>query len=420
MKPDSSFDTIVVGGGPAGSTAAAVLARRGRRVLLLEKERFPRYHIGESLLPYAWFTMERIGFLEKMNAAPFVRKYSVQFVSTNGKVSQPFYFFQHLKHEAAVTWQVLRSEFDHMLLTHAREQGADVREAMTVKGFLKDGDAVMGVWAVDEAGQRHEFNAPATIDASGRDQLAITKHNWRVRDPYLNKVALWTYFEGAMRDPGYEAGATTVAYLPERGWFWYIPLADDIISVGIVAEGDYLFGESRDLEQVYWREVERQPWIKEHVAVGRQVGPYYTTAEYSYRSRYCAADGLVLAGDAFQFLDPVFSSGVFLALRGGELAAEYVDAALEAGDTSAARFAEYGERICQGVESMRKLVYAFYDHSFSFRELLRKYPGLQGDVTDCLIGNLWRDFDPLFRAVEEFAAASPRPLEYGRQPAGAV
>ena len=139
------------------------------------------------------------------------------------------------------------------------------------------------------------------------------------------------------------------------------------------------------------------------------------TAEYSYRSRYCAGDGLVLAGDAFSFLDPVFSSGVFLALKSGEMAGDAVDAALQAGDASAGRFAAYGEKLCFGIESMRKLVYAFYDTSFSFGRVLRKYPDLRGDLTDCLIGNLFRDFGPLFAAIAEFAEV-PQPLSYGKAP----
>ena len=136
-----------------------------------------------------------------------------------------------------------------------------------------------------------------------------------------------------------DEGATTVAYVPEKGWFWYIPLAGDIVSVGIVAEKDYLYNGSHELPDIFHREVKKNAWVEQHLAAGQQFGPYRVTGEFSYRSRYCAADGLVLAGDAFAFLDPVFSSGVFLALRSGELAADAVDAALTAGDFSAARSA---------------------------------------------------------------------------------
>jgi flavin-dependent dehydrogenase len=408
------YETIVIGGGPAGSTAAALLARHGHRVLLLEKERFPRYHIGESLLPYCYFPLQRIGMIEKMKASDFVKKYSVQFVSTDGKVSTPFYFFQHFEHEAAQTWQVVRSRFDAMLLENAREQGAEVRQGVTVTDLIHEDGRIVGVEAVDETGIEHQFRAAATVDASGRQAVAMSKNCWRKWDPKLNKVAIWTYFEGALRDPGLEAGATTVAYVPEKGWFWYIPLPDDLVSVGIVAESSYLFRDTKNLPEILCREIGNNQWIKDHLAPAKQTGEYRVTKEYSYRSEYCADNGLVLVGDAFAFLDPVFSSGVYLALRSGELAADAIhDALAGGGEPTAESFAGYSERMCREIEAMRKLVYAFYDTAFSFGTLIRKDPALSGDVTDCLIGNLSRDFSSLFAAVGEMIEV-PTELEHGK------
>jgi flavin-dependent dehydrogenase len=411
--PENIYDAIVVGGGPAGSTAGAVLASKGRRVLILERERFPRYHIGESLIPFTYFMLERLGLIEKMKESHFTKKYSVQFVSQDGRASQPFYFFSHWDHDASRTWQVQRSEFDLMLLNNAREKGAEVSEEVTVRDLIQPNGVVTGVRAQTKDGKTHEFHAPITIDCSGRDAFAISRHGWKVRDPYLNKIAVWTYYQGAMRDPGVDEGATTIAYVPDKGWFWYIPLAGDIVSVGVVAEKDYLFRDGKDLATIFHREAGISKWVEAHLAQGRQIGPYRVTAEFSYRSRYCGADGLLLAGDAFAFLDPVFSSGVCIALYSGEAAANAADEALKRGDFSAGQFAEYGAKLCQSIEAMRALVCTFYNPEFSFRKFIDKYPHLSPDMTDCLIGNLLRDYDPLQSAMQSFVDLPPR-LDYGK------
>ncbi|MCG3196202.1 MAG: putative thiazole biosynthetic enzyme [bacterium] len=413
MSTVRTCDAVIIGGGPAGSTAAAVLAGKGRDVVVLEKEKFPRYHIGESLLPYGYFVLDKIGMLSKMKSSPFVKKYSVQFVSMDGKASIPFYFHTHLNHEAGQTWQVERAEFDQMMLENARERGAEVHEETPVKELLSEGEAVIGVRAVRKDGVPFEVRAPITIDASGRDAVAVTKNGWKMKDPYLNKVATWTYYKGALRDPGVDEGATTVAYVPEKGWFWYIPLQRDLVSVGIVAEPSYMYREGRAPERILNREIENNEWLRDHLSHGVPTGKFYHTGDYSYRSKYCASDGLVLIGDAFAFLDPVFSSGVFLALKSGELAAETVDRALAASSFGAEVFADYGETMCRGIEAMRSLVYAFYDHGFSFGKLIRKHPHLKADVTDCLIGNLLIDFNELQNAMAEFAKL-PEPLPHGR------
>ncbi|MGY8689861.1 MAG: NAD(P)/FAD-dependent oxidoreductase, partial [Verrucomicrobiales bacterium] len=357
-----------------------------------------------------------LGVIPEMDRLGFTQKLSVQFVTQDGGKSQPFYFFQHHDHPSSTTWQVNRDEFDLMLLENAESKGAQVRQETKVRSFLKgEAGEVIGVEAEHSDGQVIEYFAPITIDATGRDSMAVTKNRWRERDPKLNKVALWTYYRGAMRDEGLAAGSTTVAYLPERGWFWYIPLKNDIVSVGIVAERDYLFAESRDPATVMANSIEDNAWIKDHLSVGEQFGEYWVTGEYSYRSRYCATDGLMLVGDAFAFLDPVFSSGVFFALKSGQMAADAVHAALEKGDTSASQFDSYGQQICEGVELMRKIVYAFYDESFSFGKLIRKYPDLRPDLTDCLIGNLEKhDFQELVSAMGEFAQM-PGELAHGRR-----
>jgi flavin-dependent dehydrogenase len=408
------YDAIIIGGGPSGSCAAAILAEYGHRVLVLEREKFPRYHIGESLIPFTFEPLERIGMIPKMKASHFVKKYSVTFVQPDGRRSQPFYFFTRYDRETvAQTWQVLRSEFDQMLLDNAREKGAEVREETKVNRLLTEGDQVIGVEATGKDGCTYTVMAPITLDCTGKEAFTSNQRGWRMRDPYLNKIAVWTYYRGSKRGEGIDEGATTVAYVPEKGWFWHIPQHNDMVSVGIVAEGKYLTRDGiRDPKEIFHRAVEENQWIKKHLNLGESTGEYFLTSEYSRHSRYCAAPGLVLVGDAFAFLDPVFSSGVMLALKSGHMVAETIHEGLLAGDLSPARFTEYGAHIRQGVENMRKLVYAFYDPNFSFRDVMVRYPEAGGLITDCLSGDVNKDFSQLWSWIREFVPL-PEDLPYG-------
>lgn len=416
VSPSSTrYDAIIIGGGPSGSCAAAILGEYGHRVLVLEREKFPRYHIGESLIPFTFEPLKRIGMIPKMKASGFVKKYSVTFVSPDGRRSQPFYFFNRYDRETiAQTWQVLRSEFDQMLMDNAREKGAEVREETTVNKLLMEGDTVVGVEATDKkTGQTYEVRAPITLDCSGKEAFTSNRNGWRMRDPYLNKIAVWTYYKDSKRGEGIDEGDTTVGYVPDKGWFWHIPQHRGMTSVGIVAEGKYLTRDGfREPKDIFHREVEQNTWIKDRLSVGEGTGEYFITSEYSRHSRYCASPGLVLVGDAFAFLDPVFSSGVMLALKSGHLVGEVIHKGLIDGDLSPARFKEYGESMRQGVENMRKLVYAFYDPKFSFREVIMKYPDAQGEITDCLSGDVNKDFTQLWNHIREFVPL-PDDLPYG-------
>ena len=411
----NKYDVIVVGGGPAGSTTGALLAEKGHDVLILEKEKFPRYHVGESLMPFCYFPLERLGLVDRLMESANPRKYCVQFVRQDGFLSQPFYFFQHFDHPSSTTWQVWRSEFDKMILDKARENGASVLEETQAKSLIKSENRVEGVAMESKDLGELELRAPLVIDASGRDCFAAHKEKWMVRDPELKKIALWTYYKGAKRDPGLDEGATTVAYLPGKGWFWYIPLSGDMVSVGIVAEHQYLFnGTTKDHAEIFQREVQNNEWIKEHLAEGEQTGEYRVTGDYSYRNRYCAIDGLALAGDALGFLDPVFSSGVFLALKSGVMLADEVDSALRKNQPlNASCFENYGKRMQSSIETMRKIVYAFYDENFSFGDLVKRGDHLRAALTDCLIGNVDdQDFKELFESMSDLAEL-PEPVEHG-------
>lgn len=402
------YDTIVIGGGPAGSTTATVLAQHGRRVLVLEREVFPRYHIGESLMPYTWFTFERLGVLNWFKESACPKKYSVQFVSTAGKVSQPFYFSETIKHDCATTWQVLRSDFDRMMLENARAKGAEVSQGVAVRELVTENGRAVGVRADVMGAGSKTFRADVIVDASGRDTFLASKLGWKQRDPALNKISIFTYFKGAKRDPGLDEGATTVAYIPDKGWFWYIPLADDIVSVGVVAEASYLYRSSRNPQEIFFREVDNCIWVKDHLQPGTQLGPIRVTGEFSYRSSEVGGDGFCLAGDAFSFLDPVFSSGVFMALKSGELAADAIHRGLDAGQVTASTFVDYGQELRWALDQFRQLVLSFYKQTFSFHEFIQAHPDLHPQLVNALVGNVFADLDPLFKALKKFSARTSK------------
>jgi flavin-dependent dehydrogenase len=412
---EEEYDALIIGGGPAGSSSATILAEYGHRVLVLEREKFPRYHIGESLLPFAFGPLERLGMIPKMKASHFVKKYSATFVQPDGRKSTPFYFFNRYDRETvAQSWQVLRSEFDEMLLNNAREKGAEVREETTVNRLLLENGKVVGAVATDRTtGRTYEVRAPITLDCTGKEAFTAGRRGWHMRDPYLNKIAVWTYYKGSKRESGIDEGTTTVAYVPDQGWFWHIPQHNDMVSVGVVAEGKYLTrGGVKEPRAIFERAVEENLWIKTQLASGVSTGEYYVTSEYSRHSRHCAAPGLLLVGDALVFLDPVFSSGVMLALKSGTMAGEMIHTGLVDGDLSTAHFAPYGAAIRQGIENMRKLIYAFYDPKFSFREVIKRYPDAADDITDCLSGDVNKDFSRLWGYLREFVSL-PEDLPYG-------
>jgi geranylgeranyl reductase family protein len=407
----NNYDVIVMGGGPAGSTVASILAREGRKVVLFEKEQFPRHHIGESLMTDTYWTFQRMGFLEKLKQSEFVVKYSVQFANSLGRESRPFYFFEANHHESAVTWQVTRAVFDQMLIEHAQEQGATVYQKTPVKRVLFDGTQACGVEAQMQDGSVQQFNAQVVVDATGQSAMLSNKFQWRVRDPKLRKAVLYSYFKGALREPDLNGGATLVLRTQpgSGGWFWYIPLENDITSVGIVADPDYLVKDrGKDLAKIFHEEVEKCESCRRRVAGSERVDKIYSILDYSYRSKQCAGDGFILIGDAYGFLDPIYSSGVLLALKMAELAADAIHDAFNNNDFSGARLGQFQSKLDNGIESMRKLVHAFYSDGFSFAKFLQKYPEHRVNIINLLIGDVFREgVDAVYGPMSEFAEIPP-------------
>ena len=415
MNTHHNYDLIVIGGGPAGSTVATLVAEQGLRVLLLEREAEPKFKIGESLIPATYWTFKRLGMLEKLRKSHFPQKYSVQFYSRTGKASSPFYFFQTNPHESAVTWQVLRSEFDEMLLDNAKEKGVEVQRGIRVREVLFEGDTATGVVVQDVNGIRETLNATVIADSTGQRSLIGRQLNLNTVEPNLKMASLFTHYEGGHRDEGIDEGATLILHTAEKdSWFWSIPLPYDRTSIGVVGELDYLLQNRRDAngrldtQQIFIEELEKCPALKGRLEGAKQLFPIQTTKDFSYRASRIAGNNWVLVGDAFGFLDPVYSTGLFLALKSGEMAGDAILEAFKKDDFSEAQLGSFGPTFVDGMEAFRKLVYAFYTKEFSFARFLSQYPEHQGGIVDILSGDVFRkDVTHIFPAMAEMCPLPP-------------
>ena len=363
---DLHYDVIVVGGGPGGSSAATILAQKGYRVLLLEKEHFPRFHIGESLLPASWDIWDRLGVTAQIESAGFTVKQGVSFGLFQAPqdlilltAEFPEYFVR------PYTFHVERAHFDKVLLDNARKHGVEVREGVAVKDVLTRESQVIGVLAAAEGEPAQSIGARVVVDATGRSCLLARKFGWRKPDPALNKIAYFTHFSGAYRrrneDERFSDSTMTDIHTIDGGWLWYIPLAGEIVSVGAVVDSQWVGAQGQGAQARFDAAVASSPKLAGWLRGAHQKLEVQTISSISYLNDRFVGDGFVLVGDACMFIDPIFSAGVTLAMRGGVFAADAIDKALTAGDVSAAQLQAYEDAIRIPMSRIFPMIYNWYD-----------------------------------------------------------
>ena len=405
----SSYDVLVIGGGPAGMTVATFLQRQGHSCLVLDSAKFPRYHIGESLIPHTYGTLDRLGLLPTLRASDFPVKHSVRFVSPSGRETDPFYFSETIEGEAARTWQVERSQFDQMCCDMAKEAGVEVCAGATVREVLFEDEQAVGAVVRFDGDPPRQIGSKVVVDASGRATVIGNQLGLKEDIDHLNKASLWSYYRGGRRRDGIDAGETTVFMIEDRGWFWYIPLPDDIVSVGIVASPDYLLASDDDFESQFLHQVQKCQALAPFLSGAERVDRVRGSRRLAYLNRDVVGDGWVMIGDAAGFIDPIYSSGLFLALASAELAAGCMHQALEKDDLSSAQLGAFVVPLWDGVDVIWRLIKAFYDPTFSFRDFTQRYPHHRAALIDCLVGDVvGKDMGSFLEALAEMTPPPPR------------
>ena len=387
-----SYDAVVIGGGPGGSTVATFLARAGRRVLVLEREKFPRFHVGESLLPFSLPIFERLGVAGKIRDAGFQQKHGAYFWNEETGGIRPVDFARGIDDRHPFAYQVKRADFDQLLLRHAAESGARVREETSVSRVLFEEGTAVGVVAATRGGPEEEIRARVVVDASGQDAFLSRQLGNRKFDKRLKRAALFAHYEGIRWPEGQRPGDILLPI--DRGvWYWIIPFSDGTSSVGAVFEPALAQREAAgktSLDDRFDWLVARSARMTEFLGGSRRTSKVVGISDYSTSSARSTGDGWILVGDAATFLDPVFSTGVFLAMAMGERASRRIDRALERpGPVRAADLAPYGRETNRLVARFRRFVYAFYDPVF-FEAFCSKEPfdRMRAAITTILSGGV--------------------------------
>ena len=360
--PDDIYDVAIIGGGPAGSTAATLLARAGRRVVVFEREKFPRFHIGESLLPVSMQTFTRLGVHEKFLAAGFMEKFGGEMAGADSEEGVKFYFKDGYRSQSDRSYQVPRADFDKLLLDHAAENGAQVREETRVSAVEVFADHVeLRVQAKNRPNEK--ISARYLIDASGRHSVLGNHFKLKQTYQHLQKISIFAHYEGVAGDEGRDGTLTRQLRAADR-WFWYIPLSQERSSIGVVLD-TALFKQTKKTPEEFLEEsLAEQPFLAQRMAQARRVTPAYVSADFSYRQSRLTGERWMLAGDAAGFIDPVFSSGVFLALLAGERCADILDLVLDHPRRARRLFAGYARLLRRVMKGYLRFVDAWYTKEF--------------------------------------------------------
>jgi geranylgeranyl reductase family protein len=356
------YDVLIIGGGPAGSTAATLLARAGRRVVICEREKFPRFHIGESLLPASMPVFTRLGLHEKFLRAGFMEKFGGEMCSSCSEEGVRFYFKDGFRSQYDRSYQVTRADFDQLLLEHAAENGAEVREETAVQSIVFSKDEVRVRISRKDAAPE-EIRARYIIDASGRNSFVGLHFKLKKNYDELQKFSIFAHYTGVARAEGIDGTLTRMIRGLDR-WFWMIPLTTERTSLGIVLDTARFREAKQSPEEFLEEALAEQPLIAQTMHYAKRVSPAYTAADFSYRNTKLAGDRWLLAGDAAGFIDPVFSSGVFLAIMAGELSADVLDQVLDHPKRTRRLFAAYERRLNYAMDVYVRFVTAWYKKEF--------------------------------------------------------
>ncbi len=362
MGGATKYDAIVIGGGPAGATLATRLAQQGRRALVVEREDFPRFHIGESLLPCSMPLLDALGVPPDLLRSKFLPKHAAEFVTGDGSLVRRYPFKDGVVSGPNSAFEVDRDEFDSILLQNAARAGATVRHATKVVDFDVRSDGVR-VEARARDGSTQTFRAEVLVDASGHSSLVARRFGLREVDPNLKNFAVYSHYRGATRATGDAEGDISIVLAP-RGWWWIIPLKNNRTSLGLVAPVATLAGERADTTYLE-RQIARTPYLAARVASAERIEPVRTVSNFSYRSSRMTGDRWLLVGDAAAFIDPVFSTGVYVGMRQGFLAAEVIDRALARQRFSRRAFRDYERWSRRALDVYRNFATGFYTPEFA-------------------------------------------------------